>query len=123
MASLIAPEKSEVKWHNFAAKSLLLSPKAQVYGAKSSAGRRAEGIKGRHAGERGYPAIPDRVVLSNSFHDVAKKPRATIDVACVNLKKLGAGFEFLTGGLCIENSAGSDHGDFGFCENAAHQRG
>jgi hypothetical protein len=40
MASLIAPEKSEVKWHNFAAKSLLLSPKAQVYGAKSSAGGR-----------------------------------------------------------------------------------
>jgi hypothetical protein len=38
MASLIAPEKSEVKWYNFAAKSLLLSPKAQVYGAKSSAG-------------------------------------------------------------------------------------
>ena len=69
-----------------------------------------------------YPAIPDRVVLSNSFHDVAKKPRATIDVAGVNLKKLGAGFEFLTGGFCIANSAGSDHGDFGFCENAAHQR-
>jgi hypothetical protein len=40
MASLICPENSEVKWHNFAAKSLLLSPKAQVYGAKSSAGGR-----------------------------------------------------------------------------------
>ena len=61
-------------------------------------------------------------ILSNSFHDVAKKPRATIDVACVNLKKLGAGLEFLTGGLCIANSTGSDHGDFGSCENAAHQR-
>jgi hypothetical protein len=40
MASLIRPEKPEVKWHNFAAKSLVLLPKAQVYGAKSSAGGR-----------------------------------------------------------------------------------
>src|SRR5207245_1420949 len=36
-ASLIRPEKSELKWRNFAAKSLLLSPKVQVYGTKSSA--------------------------------------------------------------------------------------
>ena len=40
MASLIRPEKSEIKWHNFAAKSLVLSPKAEVYAAKSSAGER-----------------------------------------------------------------------------------
>jgi hypothetical protein len=40
MASMIHPEKSEVKWYNFAAKSLVLSPKAEVYGAKSSAGGR-----------------------------------------------------------------------------------
>jgi len=39
MASMIRPEKTKVKWHNFAAKSLVLSPKAQV-GAKSSAGGR-----------------------------------------------------------------------------------
>jgi hypothetical protein len=43
MASMIRPEKTEVKWYNFAAKSLVLSPKAEVYGAKSSAG----GRKGR----------------------------------------------------------------------------
>jgi hypothetical protein len=36
-ASLIRSEESEVRSHNFAAKSLVLSPKAQVYGAKSSA--------------------------------------------------------------------------------------
>jgi len=40
IASLIRPEKTEVKLHNFAAKSLLLSPKAQVYGTKSYAGGR-----------------------------------------------------------------------------------
>jgi hypothetical protein len=40
MALLIRPDKTEVKWHSFAAKSLVLSPKAQVYGANSSAGGR-----------------------------------------------------------------------------------
>jgi len=30
MASLIRPEKSEVKWHNFAAKSLVLSAKQRI---------------------------------------------------------------------------------------------
>ena len=30
MASLVCPDKTEVKWHSFAAKSLVLSPKAQA---------------------------------------------------------------------------------------------
>src|SRR4029450_12711617 len=30
MASLIRPDKTEVKWHSFVAKSLVLSPKAQA---------------------------------------------------------------------------------------------
>jgi hypothetical protein len=37
-ASLIRPAKSEVKWHILPRKSPVLSPKPQVYGAKSSAG-------------------------------------------------------------------------------------
>jgi hypothetical protein len=61
-------------------------------------------------------------VLSNRFYDVAKKRRAMINVAGVNLKKLGAGLEFLTGGFRIGNSAGSDDGDFGSANNAADQR-
>ena len=40
-------------------------------------------------------------ILQDSFHDFAKKSRATINVARVNLKKLRARFEFLARGFCI----------------------
>lgn len=65
--------------------------------------------------------LPLQALLQNSFHDFAKKSWATINEAGVNLKKLGTGLEFLMGGSGIENSAGSDYGDFGFCDNAAYQ--
>jgi len=38
MPSLIRPDKTEVKWHSFAAKSLVLSPKAQA-GCRSALDR------------------------------------------------------------------------------------